>query len=64
MPSEEKLSKDQYGPMSLQMGTITHAVGDMIMTYEQLIDTLPRVAENVAKMQDGVELMYKQTEVW
>ena len=52
-----------YGPLALQMGSVTGAVDDMIHGYEQLVQTMPKLSENVQAMHYRTEGMAKLLEV-
>ncbi len=52
-----------YGPLALQMGTVTGAVDDLVHGYEQLMHTLPELSQKVAQMHSGTENMAIDLEV-
>ncbi len=61
MPSDER--KVEISPLSLQTGSMTYAVQDMMTGYEKIIEMLPNLADNYGKMIHDVDLMHKVSEV-
>ena len=52
-----------HGALSLQMGSVTGAVNDLIHGYEQLVHSLPAVSHNIVQMHSRTEDMAKDLEV-
>ena len=46
---------ESYGPLALQMGSVTGAVDDLIHGYEQLVHTMPTLSNNVLQMHSKTE---------
>ena len=53
----------EYGPLALQMGTVTGAVDDLVHGYEQLVGALPSLSEQVQHMHHGTATLAKDLEV-
>jgi hypothetical protein len=51
------------GLLSLQMGAVTGAVDDLIHGYDQLVSSLPLLAQKVNGMQSETEMMANRLEV-
>ena len=51
------------GPLALQMGSVTGAVDDLIMGYEEIVKSLPAVAEKVSQMHHGTTNLATELEV-
>jgi hypothetical protein len=60
---EEMAHKDDYGPLSLQVGSITGAVDDLVHGYEQLVHSLPNLTNQITNVHADTEQMAKQLEV-
>ena len=54
---------DNYGPLSLQMSSVTGAVDDLVHGYEQLVHSLPNLTSQVANVHADTEEMAKHLEV-
>lgn len=54
---------NNQGMLSLQMGTVTGAVDDLLHGYDQLVATLPNLAEKVSMIQGNTETMANELEV-
>jgi hypothetical protein len=52
-----------HGPLSLQMGTVTTGVADLVHGYEQLVNKLPDLTETVLNVHANTEQMTKELEV-
>lgn len=51
------------GPLTLQMGGVTHAVDDLIHGYETLVHSLPTISKTVGDMHQNTEALAKHLEV-
>lgn len=54
---------DDYGPLSLQMGSVSTGVADLVHGYEQLVTRLPDLTETVLNVHANTEQMTKELEV-
>jgi hypothetical protein len=59
----EMAHKEDYGPLSLQVGSITGAVDDLVHGYEQLVHSLPNLTNQITNVHADTEQMAKQLEV-
>lgn len=60
---EKEVKGHQYLPLSLQMGTVTAAVDDLVHGYEHLVHSLPNVSKNLMQMHGHTEDMARNLEV-
>jgi len=56
-------SNPSYGPLSLQVGSVTSAVEDLITGYEHIVEALPNLTEKVAVVHNGTKAMAEELEV-
>lgn len=63
MSHQDQWSKVPDVPLSLQMGSVTGAVDDLMQGYSALVESLPALATRVSKMTLNTEGMAKELEV-
>jgi hypothetical protein len=53
-----------YQTLSLQAGSVTSAVDELISGYESIVDALPSVAYKVSEMHSGTKALAEDLEVY